>query len=102
MTHSINTGELPSTGYIRQAQLIGEAAVTPEQALANKLAGKGPRRARAASVAILPWSSATLWRRVKAGQFVKPVKLSAHVTAWRAEAVRSWMDAQDATAERAV
>jgi hypothetical protein len=83
MAHSFNTGELPR--YYRQAQLIGEVAVTPEQAQANKLAGKGPKRARAGSVAILPWSSATLWRRVKAGQFVQPVKLSERVTAWRAE-----------------
>ena len=87
-------GTLPTTGYIRQAQLIGESPVTPEQAQANKVAGKGPRRPRAGSVAILPWSSATLWRKVKAREFVAPVRLSAGVTAWRVEAVRNWLDAK--------
>ena len=49
-------GELPATGYVRQSQLIP---------------------------APVPFSSATLWRRVKAGTFPKPVKLSERVTAWR-------------------
>lgn len=89
---------LPATGYIRQAQLIGEAPITLEQARANKLAGKGPRRARGGSAAIIPWSSATLWRKVKARQFPPPVKLSEGVTAWPAESVRAWMDDRAAAA----
>jgi predicted DNA-binding transcriptional regulator AlpA len=60
-------GELPATGYVRQSQLIP---------------------------APVPFSSATLWRRVKAGTFPKPVKLSERVTAWRVEDVRQWLDAQ--------
>lgn len=47
---------LPAAGYIRQAQLIPH---------------------------VVPFSSATLWRKCKAGQFPKPVKLSERVTAWR-------------------
>jgi predicted DNA-binding transcriptional regulator AlpA len=62
-------GELPATGYVRQSQLIP---------------------------APVPFSSATLWRRVKAGTFPKPVKLSERVTAWRVEDVRQWLDAQAA------
>ena len=42
-------GGLPGTGYVRQAQLIPD---------------------------IVPFSSATLWREVKAGRFPAPVKLS--------------------------
>jgi hypothetical protein len=42
----------------------------------------------------VPFSSATLWRRVKAGTFPKPVKLSERVTAWRVEDIRQWLDAQ--------
>lgn len=61
--------DLPATGYVRVAQLIP---------------------------AILPFSSGTLWRKVKAGTFPRPVKLSERVTAWPAEAIREWM------AERAV
>jgi predicted DNA-binding transcriptional regulator AlpA len=58
---------IPSTGYLRQAQLIGH---------------------------ILPIGATTLWRWVNAGKFPKPIKLSARVTAWRAEDVRAWIEAQ--------
>lgn len=61
------TAGLPATGYVRQAQLL-----------------KG----------ILPFSAATLWRKVAAEAFPAPVKLSAGVTAWKAEDVRAWMDGQ--------
>src|SRR3979490_116655 len=52
-------GVLPVTGYTRQSQLIP---------------------------AIFPFSPATLWRKVKAGSFPKPVKLGPRITAWRVEA----------------
>lgn len=57
-------GFLPATGYVRQAQLIP---------------------------AIFPFSSATLWRKVKAGTFPKPVKLGPRITAWRVEDIREAM-----------
>ena len=63
-------GKLSETGYVRQSQLIP---------------------------AIVPFSSATLWRMVKTGGFPAPVKLSARVTAWRVEDVRSWMQARTAS-----
>lgn len=37
----------------------------------------------------LPISPATFWRKVRAGTFAKPVKLSANVTAWRVGDVRA-------------
>lgn len=55
-------GSLPATGYVRQAQLIPD---------------------------IFPFSSATLWRKVKAGTFPKPVKLGPRITAWRVEDIRA-------------
>jgi prophage regulatory protein len=61
--------DLPATGYVRQAQLIP---------------------------APVPFSSATLWRKVKAGKFPKPVKLSERVTAWKVGDVRRWLDAHAA------
>lgn len=67
------TPALPATGYLRQAQLLGNAA-------------KG-------ILPLIPFSAATLWRKVKAKQFPEPVKLSANVTAWRVEDVRAWIDA---------
>ncbi|MCP5113093.1 MAG: AlpA family phage regulatory protein [bacterium] len=61
--------ELPAIGFVRQSQLIPT---------------------------IVPFSSATLWRKVKAGTFPAPVKLSARVTAWRVEDVREWMRSRTA------
>lgn len=54
---------LPETGFLRQAQVLN----------------------------FVPISKSTLWRRVLAGTFPTPVKLSARVTAWRAEDIRSWI-----------
>ena len=48
-------------------------------------------------IPILGFSGTTLWRRVKQGTFPKPIKLSANVTAWRAEDVRAWIEAQGST-----
>lgn len=58
---------LPASGFIRQAQLIPD---------------------------VVPFSSATLWRKCKAGQFPKPVKLSERVTAWRVGDVRQFLETQ--------
>lgn len=58
------TGTLPETGYVRQSQLIPT---------------------------VLPFSSTTLWRKVKDGSFPAPTKLSSRVTAWRAEDVREYL-----------
>ena len=46
--------DLPATGYVRQKQLL----------------------------AVVPFSAATLWRKVKSGQFPPPVKLSEGITGW--------------------
>lgn len=69
MTHHATT--LPTTGYIRQSVLVGDT--------------------KAGKVGILPFSAATLWRRVRAGAFPAPIKLSERVTAWKAEDVHCWL-----------
>jgi prophage regulatory protein len=53
---------LPAIGYVRQSQLIPT---------------------------VFPFSSATLWRKVKDGTFPKPVKLGRRITAWRVEDIRA-------------
>ncbi len=63
---------LPDSAYIRESQLI-----------------QNPRQL--ANYAPLPFSSPTLWRKVKQGSFPKPIKLSARVTAWRVGDVRAWL-----------
>lgn len=65
------TTNLPDTGFIRQAQLVG-----------NK--GKG-------IAGVIPFSPATLWRKVGSGDFPAPIKLSVGITAWKVEDVRAWI-----------
>lgn len=66
---------LPDATWIREAQLV-----------------RSCRRPGAAT--LLPFSPPTLWRKVKAGTFPKPTKLSERVTAWKVGDVRAWLSAQ--------
>ncbi|UUZ68267.1 AlpA family phage regulatory protein [Polaromonas sp. P2-4] len=66
---------LPDSAYIRESQLV-----------------QSPKRPD--TPAPLPFSAPTLWRKVKAGTFPAPVKLSERVTAWNVGTVRAWMTAQ--------
>ena len=66
---------LPDSAYIRESQLV-----------------QSPKRP--GTPAPLPFSAPTLWRKVKAGTFPKPIKLSERVTAWNVGTVRAWMTAQ--------
>ena len=66
---------LPDSAFIRESQMV-----------------QSPKRPDIP--APLPFSAPTLWRKVKAGTFPKPVKLSKRVTAWNVGAVRAWMTAQ--------
>ena len=52
-----------------------------------------PSRKRPNATPILPFSSSTLWRRVRDGSFPAPLKLSAGITAWRVGDVRQWLNA---------
>jgi prophage regulatory protein len=58
-------GALSETGHIRQSQLIPT---------------------------IFPFSSATLWRKVKSGTFSQPAKLGPRITACRVEDIRSLIE----------
>ena len=40
---------------------------------------------------LLPASPATIWRKVKAGTFPKPVKLGDRITAWHMDDIESWL-----------
>jgi len=39
----------------------------------------------------LPFSTSTLWRRVRANTFPKPIRISPQVTAWRVGDLRAWL-----------
>ena len=68
---------LPDSAFIRESKLV-----------------QSPKRPE--HPAPLPFSAPTLWRKVAAGTFPKPVKLSERVTAWNVGTVRAWMAAQAA------
>ena len=67
---------LPDSALIREAHLVQNRHVA----------------------APLPFSSSTLWRKVREGSFPKPLKLSPRVTAWRVGDVRAWINQCAATA----
>ena len=74
-----NFDTLPDGAFIRQSQLV-----------------QSPKRPD--TPAPLPFSAPTLWRKVKAGTFPKPVKLSERVTAWKVGDVRAWINQHTANA----
>ena len=41
--------------------------------------------------ALIPFSVATLWRKVRSGDFPAPLKVSTQVTAWRVGDIRRWL-----------
>ena len=43
------------------------------------------------STAVIPFSAATAWRRVREGKFPQPVRVSPQVTAWRVGEIRQWL-----------
>ena len=57
--------ELPDSAFVRLKQLL--------------------------STSVVPFSAATAWRRVRAGTFPQPVRVSPQVTAWRVGEVRQWL-----------
>jgi prophage regulatory protein len=69
---TIRPPTLPETGYVRMAQLLG----------------------------FIPLSAATIYRKCKFGTFPPYLKLTPRTTAWRAEDIRAWMDAQGLNSEK--
>ncbi len=40
---------------------------------------------------LVPFSSSTLWRKCRTGEFPAPLKVSNQITAWRVGDVRRWL-----------
>lgn len=40
---------------------------------------------------LVPFSSATLWRRVRDGSFPAPIRLEGRITVWRVGDIRQWL-----------
>tara|TARA_B100001123_G_C15285758_1_gene1015579 strand:- start:1918 stop:2130 length:213 start_codon:yes stop_codon:yes gene_type:complete len=62
---------IPQTGFLRLRQIVGD-----------KTQGIPP---------IIPVSRSTWWAGVASGKFPKPIKLSAGVTVWRVEDIRTFI-----------
>ena len=67
MKNKLQGFKLPQSQYIRQSQLIPF---------------------------IVPFSSATLWRKVKSKDFPAPVKLSERITAWKVADIHEWLESK--------
>jgi prophage regulatory protein len=102
--------KLPDTGLLRLSDVIGEGAITKEQAEENRayneraaadalkngrvdkqgrpIYARRPTRPRPATPAIIPVKKSCWWDGVKTGRFPKPVKLG-RCTMWRVEDIRS-------------
>lgn len=67
--------KLPESGLVRASELI-----------------RDPRHPERATP--LPFSKATLWRKVRDGIFPKPIQFSRGLTAWKVGDVRAWLAQQ--------
>lgn len=84
---------LPETGYLRLPQIIGQEAVTEEQAELNRNRGKGAKRPQSAIPALIPVKKSTWWNGVKSGRYPQPVRtLGERITAWRVEDIRDLIE----------
>ncbi|ARO88829.1 AlpA family phage regulatory protein [Nitrosospira lacus] len=71
--------QLPSTGYIRLSQIIGNLKAVPPVP------------------AIIPVSKSHWWAGVKSGRYPQPVRtLGKRVTAWRVEDIRALIEKSNA------
>ena len=74
-----NFDDLPDSAMARQSQLIRDP--------------KHPTRPSP-----LPFSAATLWRKVRAQSFPAPVRLGPAISAWKVSEIRAWLRAQSEAA----
>lgn len=96
---------LPETGFVREPQIVGQRAITEEEAARNraalaealasgdkkaiKCAQNKPKRARPGVPGVLPFSRAKWWNGVRTGKYPQPVKLGPNITAWRVDDIRA-------------
>ena len=91
------SSDAPATDCLRRTASIPDFDALPESAMVRL--GQLVRDPKHPTKPVpLPFSAATLWRKVSAGTFVKPLKLGARTTVWRVSEVRAWMAAQDGKA----
>jgi prophage regulatory protein len=65
--------------------------IDPRKKILDSLPERGYVRQKLLIPHLLPFSSATLWRKVAAKEFPAPQKLSPRITAWRIDEVKAWL-----------
>ena len=80
--------DLPSIGYLSQADILGQKEVTREQAAENRRLKKGIRRPRPAITPLIPISPAKFWADIKAGRLPAGEKLGRR-TLWRVSVIKA-------------
>jgi prophage regulatory protein len=68
-------GELPTIGFLRLSQIIGDSKANPPIA------------------ALIPIKKSCWWAGCKSGRFPSPIKLGPRVTVWRVEDIVAFIDA---------
>ena len=95
MSYKVNAAHALLAATVSKSAVVHRSffdALSDDSFICEKQLVPSPKRPD--FVAPLPFSSPTLWRKVKAGTFPAPVKLSTRVTAWRVRSVRAWMAKQ--------
>lgn len=82
---------LPTTGFLRLSQIIGQPAVTAPQAELNRAAGRPNQHARAGLPALIPVCASTWWSGVRDGRYPQPIKIG-RASLWRVEEIRDLID----------
>ena len=77
-------------GFYRMSQLA-TTAPRKERTFTAKDGTTRIIKARPERQGLLPMGETTIWDKVRAGEFPKPIKLTERVTAWRIEDVEAWM-----------
>jgi prophage regulatory protein len=65
---------LPTTGFLRLHQIIGNAKASPP------------------IPALIPVSKSTWWAGTRTGRYPKPVKIGARAVGWRVEDIRAMIE----------
>jgi prophage regulatory protein len=81
-SHQVNSTCLITRGFSMATNTANHPAILPTAGFIRETT----------VLIFVPISRATLWRKVKSGEFPKPVKLGPKITAWKVEAVREYLD----------